>query len=162
MRRRDFLYNASLLFPAVLLSPALALASQKTLNAAMLVIQDAAAVPDHLASVYREMPVQVHQLPGRQISQLTYSENGFVVTTSDNRTILAQKMVVHTMHRLNSPLSRVEITTGGKTFHLEYFSTNENTVVPECWFLKGKQLNVDKTMSFMNRKRHAVLCLSDL
>lgn len=159
MRRRDFLYNTGLLFPALLASPALALASQKTAAAEMLIIHDEDTTPAHVSGVFDNLPLAARQLNCREIINLTYSKNGFLVTTAGNTTFLTQKILVHTSHRINVPQSSVEISTAGKTFHLEYMS-DKNRVVPEFWFLKTQQFQANRVTPFINRNRHAVLCLS--
>lgn len=165
MRRRDFLYNTGLLLPAVLFSPSSVLASQKTINAEMLIIHDDAGLPDHVAAAFNKLPVTAqhcsHAVQGREITHLSYSKNGFLVTTNDNSTFNVQKLVVHTSHRLHVPKSSVEINTGNKSFHLEYVSMNDkNKVTPEFWFLKTTQFHTNRVQPFLNRNRHAVMCLS--
>ncbi|MCS3795658.1 hypothetical protein [Niastella sp. OAS944] len=159
MRRRDFLYNTGLLFPALLASPSLALASQKMVNAEMIIIHDEGTTPSHVSGVFNDLPLAARQLNSREIINLRYSKNGFLVTTADNTTFLTEKVLIHTSHRINGPQSSVEIRTAVKTFHLEYVSDN-NKVVPEFWFLKTQQFQVNRVTPFINRNRHAVLCLS--
>jgi hypothetical protein len=159
MRRRDFLYNTGLLFPALLASPALALASPKTVNTEMVIIHDEETTPSHVSGVFDNLPLAARQLNCSEITNITYSKNGFLVTTTDNTTFLTEKIVVHTSHRINAPQSSVEIKTAGKTFHLEYVS-DKNKIVPEFWFLKTKQFQANRVTPFINRNRHAVLCLS--
>jgi hypothetical protein len=159
MRRRDFLYNTGLLFPALLASPALALASQKTVNTEMLIIHDEETTPAHVSGVFEDLPLTARQLNCGEIINLSYSKNGFLVTTAGNTTFLTQKIVVHSSHRINAPQSSVEIRMAEKTFHLEYIS-DKNREVPEFWFLKTQQFQANRVTPFINRNRHAVLCLS--
>ncbi|HEX6428462.1 MAG TPA: hypothetical protein VF008_12280 [Niastella sp.] len=160
MRRRDFLYNTGLLFPALLASPALALASQKTIKTGLLIIQNEPASLAALSSAINELPVQAHQITGAQISRLEYSQQGFLVTTGDNKLLLAPKIIVQSC-RINAPRSSMEITIGQKTFYLNYASANDqHTAPPECWFLKTEHFLANKTSHFINRKGHVVLCLS--
>jgi hypothetical protein len=159
MRRRDFLYNTGLLFPALLASPSLALASQKMVNTEMVIIHDEETTPSHVSGVLDNLPLAARRLNCREIINLTYSKNGFLVTIADNTTFLTQKIVVHSSHRINASQSSVEIRTAVKTFHLEYVS-NKNRVVPEFWFLKTQQFQANRVTPFINRNRHAVLCLS--
>jgi hypothetical protein len=161
MRRRDFLYNTGLLFPALLASPALALASQKTITSGLLIIQHETASLDAVTSAINDLPVQAHQLTSAQISHLEYSQQGFRVTTSDNTLLLAPKIIVHSSCRINAPRSSMEINTGQKTFHLNFASANDqHKAIPECWFLKTEHFLANKTKHFINRNRHVVLCLS--
>lgn len=159
MRRRDFLYNTGLLFPALLASPALALASQKAVAAEMLIIHDEETTPADVAGVFDDLTLTARQLNCREVINLTYTKNGFLVTTAGNTTFLTQKILVHTSYRINMLQSSVEISTAGKTFHLEYMS-DKSKVVPEFWFLKTQQFQANRVTPFINRNRHAVLCLS--
>ncbi|OQP58792.1 hypothetical protein [Niastella populi] len=159
MRRRDFLYNTGLLLPALLASPALALASQKTIDTEMLIIHDEATTPAPVADVFDNLVLTARQMNCREIIDLSYTKNGFLVTTAGNTTFLTKKILVHTSHRINAPQASVEISTGGKTFHLEYMS-DKKKVAPEFWFLKTQQFHANRVMPFINRNRHAVLCLS--
>src|SRR5690349_4621438 len=109
MRRRDFLYNAGLLFPALLASPSLALASQKMVNTEMVIIHDEETTTSHVSGVFDNLPLAARQLNSREIINLTYSKNGFLVTIAGNTTFLTQKILVHSSHRINVDLSSVEI-----------------------------------------------------
>jgi hypothetical protein len=161
MRRRDFLYNTGLLLPALLASPSLALASQKTINTEMLIVHDEETTPAHVSAVFNDLSLNVRQLNSKKISHLSYSKNGFMVTTSDNTTFVAQKIVVNASHKINTPQSAVAIDTGSRTFHLEYVSENDKSkAVPEFWFFKTAQFHTNRMQPFINRNRHAVLCLS--
>jgi hypothetical protein len=68
--------------------------------------------------------------------------------------------VVHSSHRLHAPKSSVEIKTGEKSFHLNLLGDDKNAVTPEFWFVKAKQINTSSLHPFINRNRHAVMCLS--
>ena len=159
MRRRDFLYNAGLLFPAVLLSPSLAMASEKIIDTEVLIIDDKISVPGHVTTAINNLPVTSRQIAGNKISQFSYSKNGFLIVMNDNTTYRTQKMVVHSSHRLNTPASSVEIKAGEKSLHLD-LSLNNNKVSPELWFLRTKKLDSQKMQPFLNRNKHAIMCLS--
>lgn len=159
MRRRDFLYNSGLLLPALLASPSLVMASAKTINTALLIIHDE-DMPASVARVINGLPATATQLDGKKITRLRYTSNGFQVTTSENITYVTEKLMVHTAHRINTHQAAVEVHAGNKTFHLAYLTETANKVTPECWFIKSKELHTDKITPFINRNRHAVLCLS--
>jgi len=160
MRRRDFLYNAGLLFPAVLLSPSLALASEKIIDTELLIIDDKIAVPDHVTTAINDLPVTIRQIAGNQINQLSYSKNGFLIVMNDNTTYRTKKMVVHSCHRLHAPESSVEIKTGDKSLHLDLMLSDNNKVSPEFWFMRTKKFDSQKAQPFLNRNKHAIMCLS--
>jgi len=159
MRRRDFLYNTGLLLPALLASPSLVMASAKTINTSLLVIHDGDNLPAALAETVNALGTTT-QLQGNKITRLRYTNNGFQVTTSDNLTFVTEKLLVHSNHRITTQQDAVEIRTGNKTFPLAYLTQTANKVTPECWFLKTNQLHTGKLTPFINRNRHAVLCLS--
>lgn len=159
MRRRDFLYNTGLLFPALLASPALALASQKTIKTGLLIIQNETAPLGAVSSAINELPVHAHQITGEQISHLEYSQQGFRVTTRDNKLLVVPKIIVQSC-RINAARSSMEITIGQKTFYVNISANDQHTTVPECWFLKTDHFLANKTKHFINRNGHVVLCLS--
>ncbi|MFL5743252.1 MAG: hypothetical protein ACJ751_01205 [Niastella sp.] len=160
MRRRDFIYNTGLLLPGLFLSGPLAMASNKTIEAAMLIIHDEANPAHVVNTIFNQATaINVHQVSASAISDLVYSKKGFVVTTHDNKTFLVQKMVVHAPYQLHAHC--VKLNMGTKAFHLEYTSVNDNSVVrPEYWFLKTSQFQPDKVIPFIQRNRHAVLCMT--
>jgi hypothetical protein len=159
MRRRDFLYNAGLLFPAVLLSPSLALASEKIIDSDVLIIDDKIAVPYHVTAAINNLRVKTRQIAGNQISELSYSKNGFLIVMNDNTTYRTKKMVVHSSHRLHTSKSSVEIKTGEKSLHLD-LSLKNNIEAPEFWFLRTNKFDSKKAQPFLNRNKHAIMCLS--
>ena len=160
MRRRDFLYNTGLLLPALLASPALALASPKTINTDLLIVHNEETIPAYVSAVFNDPSLNARQINSKEISHLSYSKKGFTVTTSDNTTFVAQKIVIHAAHKINTPQSSVAINTGNRTFHIDYVSKNESKATPEFWFFKTKQFHTNSIQPFINRYRHAVLCLS--
>ncbi|OQP63549.1 hypothetical protein A3860_24730 [Niastella vici] len=159
MRRRDFIYNSGLLLPALLASPSLLMASAKTINSSLLIIHDEDTIPAAVAEMVNGFGTTT-QLEGKKITRLRYTNNGFQVTTSDNLTFVTQKLLVHTKHRINTQQNTVEVQVGNKTFPLAYLTQTANKVTPECWFVNKKQLHTEKLAPFINRNRHAVLCLS--
>jgi len=162
MRRRDFLHNSGLLLPAMLASPSWATASSKTIHAQLLVIRDETTTPGQVHAVLNALPLQVTHLKSTEINHLRYTKNGFLITTKENNTIIAQKMVIYSPCQVNLPLSSVEISVAGKTFQLQYAAAKDvNRHTPEYWFLKTTPFPVNRLTSFINRDRHAVLCLSD-
>jgi hypothetical protein len=160
MRRRDFLYNTGLLLPALLASPSLVMASAKTINTSLLIIHDGDTMPAAVTEVLNGLKATTTHLEAKKISQLRYTNNGFLVTTSDNHTFVTEKLIVHATHGINTQQAAVEVKAGNKTFPLAYLTETANKVTPECWFLKKKQLHTDKIAPFINRNKHAVLCLS--
>jgi hypothetical protein len=158
MQRRNFLYNAGLLLPALLVAPSLVKASATTINTPLLIIGDEEQTPAAVGEAFNRQRTAVRQLDHKKISNLTYTQNGFRVTTSDNTTFVTEKIVVHSLHRLNKPQAAVEINLGNKTFSLAYFTETENKVTPECWFVRTAQLKTQAPV-FFNRNKHAVLCL---
>jgi hypothetical protein len=158
MRRRDFIYNAGLLFP-VLVSPSLALASEKIIDSDVLIIDDKIAVPDHVTAAINDLPVKTRHIAGNQISRLSYSKNGFLIVMNDNTTYRTQKMVVHSSHHLHTAKSSVEIKAGEKSLQLD-LALNDNTASPELWFLRTKKFDSQKAQPFLNRNKHAIMCLS--
>lgn len=159
MRRRNFLYNTGLLLPALLASPSLLMASAKTVNTSLLIIHDEDTMQMDVAGMIDE-PGTTTQLEGKKITGLRYTNNGFQVTTSDNLIFVTEKLLVHTNHRINTQQNAVEVQVGNKTFPLAYLTQTANKVTPECWFLNKKQLHSTKLTAFINRNRHAVMCLS--
>jgi hypothetical protein len=159
MRRRDFLYNSGLLLPALLASPSLVMASAKTINTALLIIHDE-DMPASVATVINALPATATQLDSRKITRIRYTNNGFQATTNDNITYIAEKLMVHAVHRINTQQAAVEVHAGNKTFPLAYLTETANKVTPECWFLKTNQLHSGKLTPFINRNRHAILCLT--
>lgn len=158
MRRRDFLYNAGLLLPGLFLSGPLAMASNNTIEAGLLIIHDEANPTHVVNSIFNQATaMNVYQVSASAISNLVYSKKGFVVTTHDNKTFLAQKIVAHTPYQLNNHC--VKLNTATKDFHLEYTSGDNSIVRPEYWFLKTSQFNSNKVIPFIKRNRHAVLCM---
>ena len=159
MRRRDFIYNTGLLLPGFLLSGPLAMASGKAIEAAMLIIHDEANPAHVVNSIFNQATaLNVHQLSASAISNLVYSKKGFVVTTHDNKTYQVQKIVVHAPYQLNAHC--VKLNTATKDFHLEYTSGDNSIVRPEYWFLKTSQFQPNKVIPFIQRNRHAVLCMT--
>ena len=160
MRRRDFLYNTGLLLPGLFLSGPMAMAAANTIEAAMLIIHDESDSAHVVKSIVNEATAKnIHQVSAAAISDLVYSKNGFVVTTHDNKTFLVQKIVVHAPYQLNAHC--VKLNTATKEFHLEYTSAGDNSIVrPEYWFLKTSQFNTNKVIPFIQRNRHAVLCMT--
>jgi hypothetical protein len=160
MRRRDFLYNTGLLLPGLFLSGPLAMASGNTIEAAMLILHDEANPTHVVNSIFKQATaINVYQVSVSAISNLVYSKKGFVVTTDDNKTFLVQKIVVHAPYQLNA--HSVKLNTATKDFHLEYTSAGDNSIVrPEYWFLKTSQFHTSKVIPFIQRNRHAVLCMT--
>jgi hypothetical protein len=162
MRRRDFLYNSGLLLPALLASPSWAMASSKTISTALLIIHDEEAIPASVDNVFHRLGVTATQLNASKITHLRYTKNGFQVTTNENITFVTEKLMVHTLQRINKPQAVVEVHTGNKLFPLAYLTDTANKVTPECWFMKARQLHTERITPFINRNKHAVLCLCDL
>jgi hypothetical protein len=161
MRRRDFLYNTGLLIPALLASPAWALASQKTIRTDVLIIHRETGSLSAVTKAMNEWPIQGHQLSAEQISHLAWSREGFLITTSDNTLLQAQKIIMHAGCRVNVPKASMEINIGQKIVHLNYESAKEeHKTVPEYWFLKTNQFLAHKTNHFLNRNKPVLLCLS--
>lgn len=160
MRRRNFIYNAGLLLPGLLLSGPLAMASTNTIEAPLLIIHDEANPAHVVNAIFNQATaINVHQVPASAISDLVYSKKGFVVTTHNNKTFLVQKIVVHAPYQLNAHC--VKLKTATKDFHLEYTSAGDNSIVrPEYWFLKTSQFHTNKVIPFIQRNRHAVLCMT--
>ena len=135
------------------------MASGNTIEAGMLIIHDEANPVHVVNSIYDQASaINVHQVSASAISNLVYSKKGFVVTTHDNKTFLVQKIAVHAPYQLNDHC--VKLNTATKDFHLEYTSGDNSIVRPEYWFLKTSQFHTSKVMPFINRNRHAVLCMT--
>ena len=158
MHRRDFIYKTGLLLPGLFLSGPLAMASNNTIEAGMLIIHDEANPTHVVNSIFNEASaIKIHQVSASAISNLVYSEKGFAVTTNDNKAYLAQKIVVHAPYQLSNHC--VKINTATKDYHLEYTSGDNSIVRPEYWFLKTSQFHASKAIPFIKRNKHAVLCM---
>jgi hypothetical protein len=161
MRRRNFLYNTGLLLPALLASPSLVTAaSTKTITTPLLIIQNDVTMPGAVAAALNEMAGAAPTIDHKTISSLTYTKNGFRVVTTNNTTFVAEKLLVHSLHRINSLQSLVEVTLGHQTFPLAYLTDTANKITPECWFAKTNRFKPESLTPFINRNRHAVLCIS--
>jgi hypothetical protein len=161
MHRRDFLYNTGLLIPALLASPAMVLAAQKTITTAVLIIEPETGSLHAVTAAIDKLPIPGYQIKGEQVSHLGYSQQGFLITMNDNTLLLASKIIMHASCRVNTALSSMEINMGQKTFHLNFAAANhEHKMRPEYWFLKKQQFLAHKTSHFINRNRHILLSLS--
>lgn len=161
MRRRDFIYNTGLLIPALLASPALVLAAQKTIRTDVLIIQSEAGPLKAVHAAIDELPIQGHQIRGEQVSRFEYSQKGFLITTSDNTLLLASKIIMHSSCRVIGSRASMEIRMGQNTFYLNYAAVNnKHNTSPEYWFLRTAQFLAHKTNHFIHRNKPVLLCLS--
>lgn len=159
MRRRDFIYNTGLLLPGLFISGPKAMAATATIEADLLIIHDEAHPAHVVHTIHKQATgINVHQVPAPAISSLVYSKKGFVVTTHHNETFRVQKIVVHAPYRLHDHC--VQVNTVTKDFQLEYTSGEGSVVRPEYWFLQTSQFCPSKVIPFIQRNRHAVLCMS--
>jgi hypothetical protein len=156
MHRRNFLYNSGLLVPAIMLSPASVWASKITIATGILVIQDAAVNSFSVKAVFKS----TYHLHSDRIRNLVYTEDGFLVTTHDNSTFLAQKIVVHANYTISPLRSSIKIMAGDKMLDIALDRPdNQNKAIPEFWFVQPDALDASRASSFMQRTRHALLCL---
>ena len=156
MQRRNFLYNAGCLVPAIILSPSLVWASKKTIAAGILVIQDAAADGATINTIFKS----AYNLHSDQIRDLVYAEDGFLVTTHDNSAFLAQKIVVHANYTISPLRSSIQIKAGNKMLDIALDQPdNQNKATPEFWFVQPAAFDEARAGSFIQRSRHALLCL---
>ena len=119
-------------------------------------------MPASVVNVLHRLATTATQLNAGKITHLRYTNNGFQVTTNDNITFVTEKLMVHTLQRINKPQAVVEVHAGNKLFPLAYLTDTANKVTPECWFMKASQLHTEKVTPFINRNKHAVLCLCNL
>lgn len=155
MQRRNFLHHAGLLVPAIILSPSLVWDSKKAI-AGILVIQDVVANGAKINTVFKS----AYNLHSDRIRNLVYTEDGFLVTTHDNSTFLAQKIVVHANYTISPLRSSIHIKAGNKMLDIALDQPdNQNKATPEFWFMQPATFNLARAGSFMQRTRHALLCL---
>lgn len=160
MHRRNFVYNAGVLFPAILLSPSWAWAAKKTIHTGLLIIQDMATTGKDIVPVFNMLPIPAYHLYSDQIRDLVYTDDGFLVTTNDNKTFLAQKIVLHSNYTITPLRSSLQIKAGNKMLDIALDRPdNQNKATPEFWFVQPSTFNSNRAGSFIQRNRHAVLCL---
>jgi hypothetical protein len=156
MRRRDFLYNAGLLLPAVLLSPRQVMASAPTITTPILIIHNEAA---DVVSLTSALKGKTQQLCCKHINNIAYTPNGFVITTTNNTIIETPKLVVQVTHQLQGNGAPVVVIDGKHHFQLAAVSTNnERPLRSAYWFLSTRQFPA-KAPAFINSNKHTVVCL---
>jgi hypothetical protein len=161
MQRRKFLTNSGIIATAIIASPSAVWSADNKNKIAVLIIQGTSA--DHndmINSVIKDSSVKnIQELAEEQITDLVYSSNGFLVTTNDGKTWLAEKIVFSSYKKIDVSPSSVKIKTENQHIQLKYDAANKKTAAPEFWALTTRKFDNGKITSFLKRKNHAFLCI---
>lgn len=140
-------------------SPSAVWSADKQNKGTVLIIRGDADSDATVHSVIKDSTRQtIREVVEDEVSDLVYSANGFVATMNDGKTVMAEKIIFSSYKKLDVSASSVKVKTDSQHIQLRYDATNTKT--PEFWSLTTRKFDNGKITTFMNRKRHAFLCIS--
>lgn len=163
MHRRNFLQNAGIIVPSLLLVKPSLLATETGNKVPLLLItgDGAAATKTQITAAAKAASAAMRELPGNEVKDIAYSENGFTVTTHTGEIIRSSKLVFHSSFSIDKEKLCVEIGREESPIAMRYNSgRNKKVVRPEMWATTTGQINDKHFVPFLKRKKNAFMCIS--
>lgn len=162
MQRRTFLFQSGILVPALVVSPSAVLASSTAIKANILFIAGNDETPGRIGGIVDKAASSVQQLTGADIAEISYSTNGFSAKLKNGAVYTAEKMILHAAGiAIDTERLAVTVATQDDDISLNYNSgRNKQKPRPEFWSYTTEKFNQEQMQSFLNRKKHAFMCVS--
>ena len=163
MHRRNFLQNAGIIMPSLLLVKPSLLTQEAASNVPLLLITAGGADESktRITAAAKSATRSMRELPGSQVKDIAYSEAGFTVTTHAGEKVRSSKLVFHSSFSINNEKLSVVVERENSPISMHYNSgRNKKVVRPEMWATTTAQINDKHFVPFLKRKGNAFMCIS--